>query len=208
MNSIIMFFLIPFLSIQLVAQNVLTSSEIDILKNEVKKTATQTRTIKSDFKQYKHLSFLSNDIITYGKLAFKAPNLVKWEYIKPYKYSVVFKDNSLLINDDGKKSNVNISSGELFLKMNELIVKSISGDMFDENEFDILYYKTEKSYLVKFITKNTNFKKFISSFELVFLFKSYEVKQVTMFEPSGDYTKIVFKNRIVNYPIKDELFTN
>lgn len=208
MNSIIMFFLIPFLSIQLVAQNVLTSSEIDILKNEVKKTAKQTRTIKSDFKQYKHLSFLSNDIITYGKLAFKAPNLVKWEYIKPYKYSVVFKDNSLLINDDGKKSNVNISSGELFLKMNELIVKSISGDMFDENEFDILYYKTEKSYLVKFITKNTKFKKFISSFELVFLFKSYEVKQVTMFEPSGDYTKIVFKNRIVNYPIKDELFTN
>ena len=60
--------------------------------------------LESDFVQYKHLDFLENDIETSGKLAYKAPGLVKWEYTHPYQYSVIFKKDELLINDGGTKS--------------------------------------------------------------------------------------------------------
>ena len=38
------------------------------------KTSVKNRPITSDFTQYKHLDFLSDDIESKGKLAFKAPD--------------------------------------------------------------------------------------------------------------------------------------
>lgn len=208
MNKLIFFFISLIVSANVLGQKELQADEIQKVKQEIKKTAKAIETIKSDFVQYKHLDFLSNDITTYGKLAFKAPNLVKWEYTKPYTYSVVFKNNSLLINDGGKKSNVNIGSSDLFKRMNQLIIKSINGDMFDDNEFDIVYLQSKSAYIIKFATKDANFKKFIKQFVLHFNKNTYEVKQVKMIEPSNDYTKIIFKNRVQNTPINDAIFTN
>lgn len=189
-------------------ENELTANEIAELKAKVKKKSETIQTIKSDFIQYKHLDFLSNDIETKGKLTYKAPNLVKWEYTNPYKYSVIFKDNSLHINDDGKKNIVNIGSSKLFEKINILIIKSIRGDMFDTNEFDITYHKTKASYIVKFSLKDPDFKKVIKQFVLHFNKKNYDVAQVKMIEPSNDYTKIIFKNRVLNSTINNAIFSN
>lgn len=186
----------------------MNTTEIQNLQENIKKMADETKTIQSVFIQYKHLSFLSNDIATYGKLIFKAPNLVKWEYTKPYKYSVVFRKNTLSVNDGGKRNTIQIGSSKLFKRMNQLIVKSIKGDMFDDDEFHISYDKLATSYKVQFITQNLDLKKYISQFVLFFNPKTYEVTQVKMIEPSGDYTKIIFKNRVRNSIIKDENFTN
>lgn len=189
-------------------EKVLSFDEIKKLKFNVKENSKTTKTIKSNFIQYKHLDFLSNDIKTNGRLFYKAPNLVKWEYTTPYKYSVVFKNNSLLINDGGKKNNINIGANKLFEKMNVLIVKSVRGDMFDDNEFTITYYKTKKSYLVKFLLKDVEFKKIIKQFVLHFNKNNFTVTQVMMIEPSNDYTKIVFKNQLINPVVSDALFSN
>lgn len=198
--------LVPFCSFG--QERILSADEIKELKIKVKEKSETTQTIKSDFIQYKHLDFLSNDIKTEGKLAYKSPNLVKWEYTNPYKYSVIFKNNSLLINDDGKKNTINIGSSKLFEKMNVLIVKSIRGDMFDDAEFDISYHKSKSSYIVKFLLKDINFKKVIKQFVLHFDVKTYDVTQVKMIEPSNDYTKIVFKNRKLNIPLNNAIFSN
>lgn len=189
-------------------ERMLSVDEIKELKVKVKAKSETTQTIKSDFVQYKHLDFLSNDIKTEGKLAYKSPNLVKWEYTNPYKYSVIFKNNSLLINDDGKKNTVNIGSSKLFEKMNVLIVKSIRGDMFDDTEFDISYHKSKSSYIVNFLLKDVDFNKIIKKFVLYFDVKTYDVTQVKMIEPSNDYTKIVFKNRKLNIPLNNAIFSN
>ena len=109
----------------IMAQTPLNDSESKTLIKRVKDKALTTKTILSDFTQYKHLDFLTNDIITNGKLSFKAPDLVKWEYTNPYSYSVIFKNETLYINDEGNKSEVNIGSSKLFKQLNNLIIKSI-----------------------------------------------------------------------------------
>ncbi|MCF6346968.1 MAG: outer membrane lipoprotein carrier protein LolA [Flavobacteriaceae bacterium] len=189
-------------------QTQMSQAEIDIFKSRVKTIANNTKTILSDFTQYKHLEFLSNDIKTSGKMSFKAPNLIKWEYTDPYKYSVIFKEDQLLINDDGKKSDVKIGSSKMFKKLNHLIVNSVSGNLFDDNEFDISYYKTDSFYVVKFTSKDKNLSKYIKEFILHFDKRKLHVTEVKMVEPSDDYTQILFKNRQDNIPLKDEVFTN
>ncbi|RSK42129.1 outer membrane lipoprotein carrier protein LolA [Mangrovimonas spongiae] len=183
----------------------MTTSEAQNLKTLVKSQAKTTKTIVSDFTQYKHLDFLSNDIITKGMLHFKAPNLVKWAYNKPFQYTVIFKNESLFINDEGNKSQIDIGSSQMFKQLNKLIIKSVKGDMFDDNEFDISYFKNDGKSNVHFSPKNPEFSEYITSFQITFN-KKGDVEDVKMVEPSGDYTKIVFSNRTLNTPLNDAVF--
>ncbi|MGB1268930.1 MAG: LolA family protein [Flavobacteriaceae bacterium] len=203
-NIIYLFFLFVGM---LQAQTKMTHKETVALKSKVKSQSELTKTINSDFTQYKHLDFLSNDIVTSGKLKFKAPNLVKWEYVKPFKYAVIFKNENLHINDEGHKSDINLSASKLFKKLNHLIINSVKGDMFNENEFEIQYFKAENQYDVSFIPLNKKIAKYIKEFRILFNVKG-EVLQIKMIEPTDDYTRIVFYNRTLNKPIPDALFTH
>ena len=71
----------------------MTAAEIATFKATVEKETKTVKSLKTDFTQYKHMDFLSKDIETSGKMAFKTPNLLNWQYTKPYQYSIVFKNN-------------------------------------------------------------------------------------------------------------------
>ena len=189
------------------AQTQMSSAEALALKAKVKALAFSTETISSDFVQYKHLDFLDNDIETNGKLAFKAPDLVKWEYVNPFKYSVLFKDEKLFINDEGNKSDINISSNKIFKQLNKLIISSVKGDMFDDSEFNIDYYNTGNNSEVHFSPKDKKFAKYIKTFHITFN-ENGDVTEVKMIEPSEDYTKIVFANKVLNQTIDETVFSH
>lgn len=187
-------------------QTKMSASEIAEFKAQVQHRASEIQTISSEFVQYKHLAFLSNDIKTTGNLRFKSPSTIKWEYLEPFQYAVLFKNDHMYINDQGKKSNIDIGSNELFENLNTLIVNSIKGSMFDQEKFTIAYNKVEGGTKVNFIPKNEAFLKYIKSFEILFN-EQFDVEIFKMIEPSDDYTKIEFKNKVINKPIGDEVFT-
>lgn len=200
-------FLLVFLfSTTLPAQTKMTATEASTLKTAVKQQADATNTITSNFTQYKHLDFLSNDIKTTGKLAFKAPDLVKWEYLEPFSYSIIFKDRTLYINDDGNKSNMDVGGNKIFTQLNQLITASIRGNLFDDDQFDISYFKKDGNSLVYLIPKDAQFAEFIKAFHMTFN-PAGEVIEVKMIEPSDDYTHIVFSGRKTNQPLSDADFT-
>lgn len=183
----------------------MTAAEITKFKSKIEKETKTIKTIKTDFIQYKHLDFLSKDIETSGKMTFKAPNLLNWQYTKPYEYSIVFKNNKVYINDQGKKSTVD---GKMFEKINSLIVGSVSGNMFDDKEFTITYFKSKEFNITKLVPKTATIKKYIKEVELYFPKNESTVAQVKLIEPSNDYTKIVFKNKVINAKVDDSAFTN
>ncbi len=186
----------------------MSASEISAFKQKVITTAKSTNSIKADFVQFKHLDFLANDVKTSGKMVFKAPNLVKWEYTNPYQYSVIFKEDKLLINDGGTKSKVDIGNSNLFKKLNELIVNSVKGNMFDDADFTVSFYKTSKYFKAVFVPKDEKIANYIASFELLFNKDDTQVHEVKMIEPSKDFTRIIFSNRVLNSKINDSVFSN
>src|SRR5690554_6156082 len=186
----------------------LSANEITQFKNSVIKKSETIKSLKTDFIQYKHLSFLSREIETSGKMVFQVPDLLNWRYTKPYQYSIVFKKGKIHINDQGNKSSFDASGNKMFEKINKLIVGSVSGNMFDDNEFSISYYKNKTHYVAKFIPKSKDLKKVIAEIELYFPFDTFVVSEVKLNESSGDYTRIVFKNQQLNAKVSPSDFTN
>lgn len=186
----------------------MNESEIVVFKQSVAVVSKKIKTLSTDFVQYKHLDFLSKDIETSGKMVFKEPNLLLWQYKKPYSYSIVFKNGKILINDEGKKSAVDIGNSKLFGKINKLIVGSVSGDLFDDKEFSISYFKNKDQNVTKFIPKDATLKKYIKQIELTFDKEDATVVQVKLLESSADFTRIVLKNKIINAKVDEASFTN
>lgn len=205
MYKYIFVFLLAFVSVN--AQTKMNANEAGTLRELVKNKAANTKTITSDFVQYKHLDFLSNDIESSGKLAFKAPDIVSWKYTSPFSYTILFKDNQLFINDDGNKSKMDLSSNKLFTQLNQLITASISGDMFISEDFTIDYFKIDGNSLVHFSPKDPQFSEFIKVFHILFSSEG-AVMEVKMIEPSNDYTQIIFSNRVENQTIPDAVFAH
>lgn len=205
---LIIFYLVFSSAVSFGQDSEMNAEEIKIFKEQISTTSKATITITSDFTQYKHLDFLENDIETTGKLVFKAPGLVKWEYVKPYAYSVIFKKDVLLINDGGTKSNVDIGNSKRFKKLNQLIIKSVKGNMFDDDDFIISYLKNGSANKAIFKPKDKKIANYIASFELLFNKTDGTVLEVKMIEPSKDFTRIVFSNRVLNSTINDAVFTN
>ncbi|SIP92907.1 outer membrane lipoprotein carrier protein [Chryseobacterium sp. RU37D] len=175
----------------------------------VTKVSSETKEIKSlqaDFTQTKKMDFLDKSIITYGKMSLKTPNMLAWKYTKPYQYSIVFKNNKIFINDQGKKSSVDAKS-KTFEKINKLIVGSSNGQMFNDPEFSVSYFKNAYFNIAKFTPKSAQLLKYIKQIELSFPKDQSTVSQVNMTEASGDTTNIVFKNTKINAPISASEFS-
>jgi len=188
------------------SQTQLSAEEQQAFKAKVEATAKNTKTIVSDFVQTKHLSVLDNDIVSKGRLVFESPNNILWAYSAPLPYQVIFKDNKLFVDNQGEKDVINLDSNKLFKSFNNLVVNSIKGNMFDEAQFDIAYFKAESGARVKFIPKERRLRNYIAAFELTFSETSAQVEQVKLIEPNEDYTKIVFKNRKMNVQVDSALF--
>ena len=189
------------------AQNTaMSATEAKAFVSKVSSESKQIKTLQSDFTQTKKMDFLDKNIVTYGRMSLKTPNMLSWKYTKPYQYSIVFKDNKIFINDQGKKSSVDAKS-KTFEKINKLIVGSSNGQMFNDPDFSVTYLKNANFNIAKFIPKSSQLLKYIKQIELHFPKNQSTVSQVNMTEASGDTTNIVFKNTKVNAPVAASEFS-
>lgn len=186
----------------------MSDGEVIAFKQSVAVVSKKIKTLSTDFVQYKHLDFLSKDIETSGRMIFKEPYSLLWQYKKPYNYTIVFKNGKILINDEGKKSAVDVGSSKLFGKINKLIVGSVSGDLFDDKEFSISYFKNKEQNIAKFIPKDATLKKYIKQIDLTFDKEDATVIQVKLLESSADYTRIVLKSKVINAKVDEASFSN
>lgn len=201
----ILFTLFQFISFA--QESELSSSEATRFRTMVEDGTKNLKSIKTDFVQKKHMEFLTNDIESKGKMYLNAEGMLKWQYTEPNKYSIIFKNNKIFINDDGKKSTVD-GDQKMFQKISKLISGSVKGDLFDDDEFTIRYFKKDDNVLVKLTPKNKEMKKYISKVVLTFPKNDPTVSQVKLVEPSGDYTLITFKNKQLNVPIDKSVFSH
>lgn len=186
----------------------MTNEEKIAFKKEVVNNTKDIKTLSADFVQYKNMSFMSKEIESNGQMKMIIPNKLLWKYNAPFVYSIAFTDNKITINDQGKKNKIDIGNNKKFAKINTLIVGSISGNMFDENEFSIKYFNNKNTRIVKLMPLSKEIAQYISEIVLYFNEGQNTVSEVKMIEPSKDYTRIIFSNIKINSKIDEKIFTN
>ena len=142
-----------------------------------------------------------------GKFWFVAPNKIRWQYEKPYHYTIIMNAGKMQVNDDGDKYSMDMRSNQLFQQMNALITESIQGKLLAEGQdYEQHFYENPKNYIVSFSPKDKNLKAYLKTIEIYFSKENGQVQALKMIEAAGDYTFIKFDKRIENKDISVSIF--
>ncbi len=199
--------LLLFFSIGLFAQEQkLSEPEIEKFQEKVMAHASNLESLQADFTQTKSMDMMESEAQSKGKVYFKSPEILKWEYREPYDYKVLFKEGELHIDDEGEKSIEKTGSNALFEKLGKLVSGSVNGKLLqDADDFDIDYFKEGENILANIKPKDERLSRIFSEIHLQFNGQNM-VKSVKLVEDSGDFTLIEFSNIQLNKEIEEGVF--
>ncbi len=181
--------------------SVLLAAELD----DLKKAAVKIKTLSADFIQEKNLKILSKPITSKGKLYFKAPHAIRWEYLTPVKsLSLMNKDGARVFTfSEGKWIIDKAQSDARGIVMEELN-NWFAGNFADSRAFTHSFKSGPMPQII--LTPKEGVNNFISQIILKISARTGLVEVVEIGEKAGNSTKIIFRNEKVNTDIPDNLF--
>ena len=206
LQGILLFFL-SLSSIQsLRAQTFTAAKDAVALQKKIVEASNKIFTIQCDFTQEKNMSMLSEKAVSKGKFYFKKESKVRLEYVVPVKNLIVMNSGKMLMKDDKKTSQMDMHRSKVFQQLNNIIVGSINGSLFNGKDFTVSL--SESSSLVKVELKPISkmLKNFLSTIVLVLEKKDFTATRIEMNEASGDNTILSFTGKEINGSVADGLF--
>lgn len=176
-------------------------------RQKMEETTLTTHSIKSDFVQEKQLSFMEEPILSEGQFFFKKEQKIRWEYQQPFSYIVILNGSELLIDDEGHTNEIDLKGNKTFQEINATINNSLQGNVWgNADHFEPVLLENGGLYLIQLLPQTAQMKEYFTKIEVYFNKKNYQLEQVILFENGGDFTKIVFKNSVINGEVKEALF--
>jgi len=183
----------------------LTAQSGDVLQ-QIKNQAQKISSIDAGFVQTKNISFIDEQLVSEGKFRFSRPDKMRWEYQKPFFYSIIINGDNITVIDNKKESRFDAASNAMFGQIKLVIMNMVNGKMFDDPNYHATLTEENNDYKVNFKTVNDAMKEYISSIDLYFTKDNYLMETIRMNEASGDNTVIEFKNQKINQPLPDGIF--
>ncbi|MCW3806053.1 LolA family protein [Plebeiibacterium marinum] len=199
--------LIFVVAVQLSAQENGTTISVDKLQQIMKTKTAGVNTISCDFIQDKHMEYLETVITSKGKLFFDKSNRLRWEYKEPFEYLITINNGKFTIKTDGETSNYDIESNQMFSKVSELIISSVNGTIFTDENFNVKAYERDTQYHIFLEPKVAELKEVLNKIEMLIAKKDFSVDRVIMFEMDDNYTEINFINKKFNENLPDHIFS-
>ena len=179
----------------------------ELVKN-IASASKQMKTLRCDFVQKQTITILSDELLSEGKLWFKQPDKLCWEYAKPYLYRFTLNGNKVMIGAENNKNNViDVNSSKVFNEISRVIVSSVNGTgIFDEDKFAAKFNVGTENFQVELTPKQKELKQLFANITLTFNKNDYSVNNVEIKQISGDTMYITMKNKQINREIGDEIF--
>jgi outer membrane lipoprotein-sorting protein len=175
---------------------------------KITQTSDNINTMQCDFTQVKELSFMNDKITSEGKMLFKKPNMVRWEYTKPYQYIFSMDGKNARMIADNKVTTIPAKQSKLIDELSKVMVSAVSGkDLIGSSDFDTELLVGSSDYKVVLTPKKKEVKDLFSSILLYVGKSDNRVRTIELTEKGGDKTSIALKNVQTNTIINDEIFS-
>ena len=81
----------------------LTAQQKQDVIGRINKAASGLKSMSCSFTQTKYLSLLSDRMVSEGKMNYKQPNKLRWEYTTPYQYLFIFNGTKVYVGNKSRK---------------------------------------------------------------------------------------------------------
>jgi len=178
-----------------------SNKRIKELTQKLKQTYKNLNTLKATFYQQTWASGSTQPIKAQGTVWLKRPNLMRWQYDKPYKQLIVASLRDVYIYQPEQKQ-VMIIPRNRFLT-SQITNAFFAGDLGLSHFFHLKLSKDSK-YAIVLIPIRPEPQ--VKQIEIILEPKSYLIKELWITDQMGGRTHILFTNIIKNPKIPDTMF--
>lgn len=206
MKKMFLFLMVIMLGVNAFAQGTeLTGDSRTEIVSKIEKAHKQLTSLSATFTQEKKSSLFTDKVVQKGKLQYKSPKQLRWEYTSPTVTTVIFNNGKVsLKNANGKVSAPN----KMLNEMGSMIINTINGNFLKDNaDFKARYYKNGKGEVTVILAPiNKKIKSFYKNITIVLNASTLLADKVIMNEANGDVTTIDFASKKTNVALSDSLF--
>lgn len=209
MKKLLFFIVLLFSTLSVSAQRMQKVSDAQQAKmiSIINATAASIKTIQSNFSQVKSVSFLNENVKSYGRMYYSNQGKLRWEYNSPYKYTFAINGGKVYIKSGAKSQVIDVRTSQLFKSIAQIMINSITGKSLKENnDFNTQMYVDGNEWIAVLTPKKAQMKKMFRTVQLHFNSRHNMVSQVVMTETSGDATVITLSGVRTNENIPDQIF--
>jgi outer membrane lipoprotein carrier protein len=173
--------------------------------DRIKSTAKDISAVEADFVQRKHMEILSKPLVSKGKLYFRTPKSLRWEYTSPVASVLLIHDGD--ISRYIKKGGRTVKDSSARLQSMRLVLQEITMWMkgsFDANPGFIPELRPGRIIVLK--PKEKSLGEIIQRIELKLSETPGVIRSVTIYESAKSYTVLEFSRVTLNRVIPDSLF--
>lgn len=189
------------------AQKPLESAKAEKVLQQFGRAATEIGSIQCRFTQTKSAKLLKEKMLSEGRMLYRQPAELRWEYTKPNDFVFVVKNDRVTVSSEGKVRKFGGQRAKAFKQMTQMILGTITGQFFnDTRNFTTEVYEVGKNYTVHLLPQNKELKKLFVRFVLELTPAFDMATAVEMYEKNGDVTRIEFSEVLLNQAIDEKEF--
>jgi outer membrane lipoprotein-sorting protein len=201
-----LFIALCFVTQAIIAQSFGVPKDETALRKKIIEASQKINSIQCNFEQEKVSSMLAEKAISKGEFLFKKDNKVKLDYREPFSYLIVMNNGKLLIKDEDKTRQVNLSRSRSFQQLNRIIVDCINGNMLRSTDFTVKLFENNTLAKLELTPINKTVKSFLSGIVVILEKSDFSALRIEMNEASGDRTILRFSAKKLNGEIANEQF--
>ena len=176
--------------------------------DKITQASTTMKTMRCDFTQEKELSFMNEKVTSEGKMFYKQPDKIRWEYTKPQAYVFAMDGKDIFLDAGSNQSRIPARSSRLFSGISDIIIGGISGvGLIDSPDFTSRFSVGTNNYLITLTPLKKEIQDLFANIQLYVNQTDGRITEVELIEKGGDKTLILLKSMQTNVTINDEVFS-
>lgn len=181
-------------------------ADVKAFQQKLASATAGLQSLRSDFTQVKHLAMLQDRLNAKGLFFYQKQDKVRIEYQHPYTYLLVMNAGQVLVKDEQKSTRMNAGASKVMRSVNRIMLDCMRGTVFTNPDFKVEAFEGSNGYLLQLTPATDAIKKMLSRIEVQLNKNSFDVQKLSMTEPGGDFTEMIFLNTQRNLKLDEALF--
>ena len=185
----------------------LTAQQKQDVIGRINKAASGLKSMSCSFTQTKYLSLLSDRMVSEGKMNYKQPNKLRWEYTTPYQYLFIFNGTKVYVGNKSRKDVIDTNTNKVFKEVARIMMSTVTGTaLSNSSDFSIDVADGNTQWQITLVPKKKEMKKMFSKIVLLFNKSNLMIAEINIYENNNDRTNIKLKNIKTNGVVNETLF--
>ncbi|WP_304638349.1 outer membrane lipoprotein carrier protein LolA [uncultured Muribaculum sp.] len=192
---------------QLVSAAGLTAPRKQEIIGSINSVASAMKSMTCSFTQTKYLSLLSDKMVSEGKMYYRQPNRLRWEYTSPYQYLFVLNGTKVYVGNKSRKDVIDTDANKVFKEIARIMMGTVTGTVLSgSSDFSVDVADGGTVWRVTLVPSKKEMKRMFSKIVLSFRKNGLMVSEIDIYEKNNDRTNIQLKNVKTNISVNDALF--